>query len=82
MNDNEPLCIKVLRVLQQMLEKEVEYGEKVGSRMTDRMCEKIKYSFILGILTRIGSCEYIKYICGKKIVSINNGQKCLKLERN
>ena len=46
MNDNEPLCIKVLRVLQQMLEKEVEYGEKVRSRMTDRMCEKIKYSFL------------------------------------
>ena len=46
MNDNEPLCIKVLRVLQQMLEKEVEYGEKVGSRMTDRMCEKFKYSFL------------------------------------
>ena len=61
MNDNEPLCIKVLRVLQQMLEKEVEYGEKVWSRMTNWMYEKIKYSFFLGISTtaKIESCEYI-----------------------
>lgn len=29
MSDDEPLCIEVLKALQQMLEKESEFGEKV-----------------------------------------------------